>query len=207
MTAVDLLHAQLLADGEDPTEMVILGLETALCSLANVLGVLDGKPDQNEYLRSLLEMHDKEDDHPTRLAAMLVTASGWIYGACSGEDDDTPEQVSVASTTTSPLAAVQVREVTNLNAPPLGCVRGLDGKTYPTQPLHPDDLDHLVGRVHYLSHDEHLSVRQIVARLDIDHGVRRSVGTVHSWLRTSICDACVQVAPTDTPEQRGGGAT
>lgn len=84
-------------------------------------------------------------------------------------------------------------------------VRGLDGKTYPPSALCLADRSYLVGRAHYLAHDEGLSVRQIVARLELDHGVRRSVGSVSTWLRTWTCDLCSGGAK-HTPEQAQGAS-
>jgi hypothetical protein len=70
---------------------------------------------------------------------------------------------------------------------------GLDGKTYPRRPLPAAGRAFLIGRAHYLAHDEQLSTRQIVARLTEENNVRRSVGSVHSWL-AQPCEACpVQV--------------
>lgn len=79
------------------------------------------------------------------------------------------------------------------------CVRGRDGKVYPAWPLTADEREFLVGRVHYLSHRERLSVRSIIRRLDQDHRVRRSLGTVHSWLHGWTCDGCSGVTD-DAPE-------
>jgi hypothetical protein len=73
---------------------------------------------------------------------------------------------------------------------PSGRVLGIDGKTYPAWSMHLDDLDFLRGRVHFLAHHEHLSIRQIVTRIEEDHGVHRSVGTVHSWLTDWRCEHC-----------------
>lgn len=86
---------------------------------------------------------------------------------------------------------------------PPGYVLGTDGKVYPDRPLSHDQRAAIVGRVHYLSHDEHLSVRQIITRLG-EEGFYASVGTVHAWLRWR-CDGCVQVGGNVTPEQSGGG--
>ncbi|MBI0294471.1 hypothetical protein JBE04_08245 [Streptomyces sp. PRKS01-29] len=85
-----------------------------------------------------------------------------------------------------------------------GSVLGLDGKTYPPR-LSVDDRRFLFGRVHYLSHDERLSVRQIIDRLIADHGVQRSVGWVSSTLRKP-CTACVQARRNETPEHPAAGS-
>lgn len=69
-------------------------------------------------------------------------------------------------------------------------VLGLDGKSYPSNPLPSDDLDFVRGRVHYLHHDEGLSVRQIVARLEDDNNVKRSVGSVSAYLTRWLCAEC-----------------
>ncbi|MFD8640816.1 hypothetical protein ACFV14_10960 [Streptomyces zaomyceticus] len=79
-------------------------------------------------------------------------------------------------------------------------VIGQDGKTYPPRRMSKLDREFLRGRVHCLSHDENLSVRQVVARLADDHGVQRSVGWVFDVLRNYRCTACVQVVPSAAPE-------
>jgi len=74
---------------------------------------------------------------------------------------------------------------------------GLDGKTYPSGPLSTEDRAFVVGRVHYLRHDESLSVRQIVRRLADEHGLRRSVGSVSAYL----AEPCIH--PDCSGEQNG----
>lgn len=85
---------------------------------------------------------------------------------------------------------------------PQGHIRGIDGKFYP--PLLPeDDRQWLMGRVHYLSHDDRLSIRQIQAAILQENGVRRSVGWISGVLHGGFtCEACpgVQVSPNATPE-------
>lgn len=68
-------------------------------------------------------------------------------------------------------------------------VRGLDGKTYPSYRWRGEDLAHVIGRCHYLAHDEGLSVRQIVARLAAE-GITRSVGSVSEYLSRNHCVGC-----------------
>ncbi|MBD3931965.1 hypothetical protein IF129_10395 [Streptomyces chumphonensis] len=82
-------------------------------------------------------------------------------------------------------------------------VLGLDGKSYPAQNS-PQIRARLFSRVHYLRHTECLSLRQILDRVESEHGVRRSVGWVSGVLRTP-CTWCVQVAQNRTPEQQDGG--
>lgn len=86
-----------------------------------------------------------------------------------------------------------------------GDTLGLDGKRYPPR-VDTGSRAFLSGRVHYLHHDKHLSVRQIVARLSDENGVTRSVGWVSSTLKAP-CEACVQVATFGAPEHpvAGGG--
>lgn len=79
-------------------------------------------------------------------------------------------------------------------------VIGVDGKTYPPRRMSVTDREFLRGRVHCLSHDENLSVRQIIDRLITDHGVQRSVGWVFDVLRNYHCSACVQVSSSGAPE-------
>lgn len=69
-------------------------------------------------------------------------------------------------------------------------VLGTDGKTYPDRWLSADDRAFLTGRVHHLRHAEDLSVRQIIARIQTDHSVRRSVGWVAGVLKDWRCDHC-----------------
>jgi len=69
-------------------------------------------------------------------------------------------------------------------------VLGLDGKSYPSRPLPAADQEQLVGHVHYLAHAERLSIRQIQASLEREHGVRRSVGWISGVLRDWRCDHC-----------------
>jgi len=79
---------------------------------------------------------------------------------------------------------------------------GADGKTYPARALTPEDRLRLIGRVHYLSHAENLSVRKIVARLDAE-GVTRSVGSVSEYLTRYQCSRCsgVQNEPPEHSEE------
>lgn len=200
MTALDMLHAQLLADGEDADEMACRCLKDALRSLAAALGVLDGRPDQAAYLRDLLEMHDKEDDGLGRLAAMLVTAASWVYDACSGGESPAPEQPPADDALRS-LPAVQIPRVLNLNTLPSGCIRGMDGKTYPERRLDPETRRFLAAHVHSLSHGG-MSVRQVVSALAEETGERRSVGWVAGILRDWRCEHC-SGARFETPEQHG----
>jgi hypothetical protein len=67
-------------------------------------------------------------------------------------------------------------------------ITGTDGKTYPARWQTPQDREWLKGRVHYLHHNQQLSVRQIRAVLAEDHNVRRSVGWVSGVLNTWRCD-------------------
>ncbi|MER5259747.1 hypothetical protein [Streptomyces sp. NPDC002855] len=69
-------------------------------------------------------------------------------------------------------------------------ILGLDGKSYPGAWLSADDRTRLVGIAHRLSHEEGLSVRQIIARIADDYGIRRSVGWVSTALRTWKCSGC-----------------
>ncbi|EFL01622.1 predicted protein [Streptomyces sp. SPB78] len=85
----------------------------------------------------------------------------------------------------------------------LPAVLGLDGKTYPGS-VSGEERIWLRGRVHYLRHAESLSVRQIAARLQDEHGVRRSVGWVHDALQRP-CTHCVQVSRKGTPEHLPAG--
>jgi hypothetical protein len=78
-------------------------------------------------------------------------------------------------------------------------VIGTDGKTYPDRWLSPDDRAFLAGAVHHLHHDERLSVRQILTRIEADHGVRRSVGWAAGILKAWRCDHC-SGDPNATPE-------
>jgi hypothetical protein len=80
---------------------------------------------------------------------------------------------------------------------PKGYVLGLDGKTYRGRPLAADERTDLVGYVHHRRHDG-MSVRQIVANLACEHGVRISVGSVAHYL-TWTCADCSGGA-NDTPE-------
>lgn len=79
-------------------------------------------------------------------------------------------------------------------------ILGLDGKSYPGVWLSTDDRTRLVGIVHALSHDNGLSVRQIIARIVDDYDIRRSVGWVSTALRTWTCPGC-SGAQNETPEQ------
>jgi hypothetical protein len=76
-------------------------------------------------------------------------------------------------------------------------VLGVDGKSYPEY-VPAEQRARIAGRVHYLSHAEGLSVRQIVARLEADHGIRRSVGWVSTTLRTKQCIKCSGVSNART---------
>lgn len=80
---------------------------------------------------------------------------------------------------------------------------GVDGKNYPARPLRRDDLLHLVGRVHFLSHHDGLSVRQIVRHLEEEYGIRRSVGSVSAYLNAYCCIRC-SGAGNETPEHPEG---
>ncbi|MGV4890386.1 hypothetical protein ACSR0Z_27980 [Streptomyces viridosporus] len=85
-------------------------------------------------------------------------------------------------------------------------VLGVDGKSYPGQWLNLSDRTRLIGTVHQLSHDDGLSVRQIVARLAGDYGIRRSVGWTSEALRKWTCQRCpagVQETQMSTPEHLG----
>ncbi|MFN8081263.1 MAG: hypothetical protein U0Q19_17030 [Kineosporiaceae bacterium] len=75
-------------------------------------------------------------------------------------------------------------------------VTGLDGKIYPAR-RQPDRLA-LIEVVHRLSHAG-LSVRGVIGYL-ADVGVRRSVGTVSTWLRDWRCNDC-SGDDTAPPEQ------
>jgi len=77
---------------------------------------------------------------------------------------------------------------------------GLDGKTYPRFRLTAEEADFVVGRCHYLAHDEGLSVRQIAKRLYDDHGLRRAVGTIAGYL-AQPCEKC-SGGQTAAPEHR-----
>lgn len=81
-------------------------------------------------------------------------------------------------------------------------ITGMDGKLYPRGPLTPSDRDYVIGRVHYLSHDLGLSVREIREYLLYNHALRRSVGSVAAYLR----EPCVKCSGgrDATPEQSGG---
>ena len=68
-------------------------------------------------------------------------------------------------------------------------VLGCDGKWYPYHPLTGEDRSYLIGHAHFLKHAEGLSVRQIVAALAIE-GIRRSVGSVSSYLTAYQCEDC-----------------
>lgn len=81
-------------------------------------------------------------------------------------------------------------------------VTGLDGKSYPARRR---DRDSFAGHAHYMAHEEHLSVRGIVAAF-AEVGHRVSVGAVHSWLTEWQCVACpVQVGRSGAPEHPGAG--
>ena len=67
-------------------------------------------------------------------------------------------------------------------------VRGADGKWYLRRSLTTSDREYLVGRCHYLSHDEHLSIRQMIARIAAENELALSVGTVSHYLRGWQCD-------------------
>ncbi|URM90390.1 hypothetical protein LUW75_10740 [Streptomyces sp. MRC013] len=85
----------------------------------------------------------------------------------------------------------------------------MDGKSYPDRRLTPSDRTRLVSAVHRLKHLEGLSVREIVARLAEDYGIRRSVGWTSEALRKWTCPACpggVQESGTGEPEHFGGPA-
>ncbi len=82
---------------------------------------------------------------------------------------------------------------------PVGHVLGGDGKFYRARSLTNDDRGYIVGRVHYLAHDEGESVRGIVARLGAE-GIRVSVGAVAGYLLW-VCDHCSGVR-NETPEHR-----
>jgi hypothetical protein len=69
-------------------------------------------------------------------------------------------------------------------------VLGADGKIYQRRPSTQEERDYLADRAHYLSHAENRSVRQIVAALLDEDGVRRSVGWVSGILRTWTCSKC-----------------
>ena len=62
-------------------------------------------------------------------------------------------------------------------------ILGLDGKRYPSRPLTQRERAYLIGRAHYLAHDEGLSVRQIAARLTDETGLTRAVGTIAGYLK------------------------
>jgi hypothetical protein len=84
---------------------------------------------------------------------------------------------------------------------PPGYVLGADGKVYPYRPLTDEQRTAMVGRVHYMRHADHLSVRGIIARL-AGEGFRASVGTVHTWLGWQ-CDRCSGEV-SRAPEQPAG---
>jgi predicted transcriptional regulator len=69
---------------------------------------------------------------------------------------------------------------------------GQDGKTYPLRKPTDQELRYqLISRVHYLRHDEGLSIRGIVAKLRADHSdLAPSVGTVSAWLKVFTCGQC-----------------
>lgn len=81
-------------------------------------------------------------------------------------------------------------------------VQGADGKVYQRRPSSPDEREYLAGRVHYLQHAERRSVRQIVAALQDEDDVRRSVGWVSGILRNWTCSKCSGAAKAP-PEHSG----
>lgn len=98
--------------------------------------------------------------------------------------------------------SVQVPRSTDLAR---GYVHGIDGKRYRSRPLTAADRSGLVLHVHGLAHEQKLSVRQIVGSLDVQHGVRVSVGAVHGYLTKWTCVDC-SAEPSGAPEQLGGVA-
>lgn len=82
-------------------------------------------------------------------------------------------------------------------------VLGTDGKTYPSRWYSAETREWLAGRVHYLSHDEGMSVRRIQAALAEQHDVRRSVGWISSVLTGMRCNHCSGES-NESPEQSAG---
>ena len=72
-------------------------------------------------------------------------------------------------------------------------VAGEDGKTYRIYSA--EYRRYQVGRIHYLSHNEGLSVRKIVSAL-ANEGHHVSVGKVHHCLTQWTCEGC-------SPESHG----
>jgi hypothetical protein len=79
-------------------------------------------------------------------------------------------------------------------------IRGVDGKTYPAWRLDIDALLDCIGFAHE-KHHAGASVRG-VQRVLGEHGLRRSVGTVHHWLTDYCCAECSS-APLRTPDRSG----
>jgi hypothetical protein len=79
-------------------------------------------------------------------------------------------------------------------------VKGLDGKTYPARWLDAEDRAALIGIVHQLHCAEHLSIRQLLARIQERHEIRRSVGWAAGVLANYRCGSC-SGDRNGTPEQ------
>jgi hypothetical protein len=60
----------------------------------------------------------------------------------------------------------------------------------------------VIGLVHHLRHTYQLSIREIATMLLAGYDLRRSAGTVHTWLTTWRCVECSGEAT-----ERSGGAT
>jgi hypothetical protein len=76
-------------------------------------------------------------------------------------------------------------------------ITGLDGKTYPGSPLTADERNYLIGRTHYLHHHDGLSIRKIAAVIEAEAGLRRSVGTISTYLKYE-CTLCSGAPNCDT---------
>lgn len=77
---------------------------------------------------------------------------------------------------------------------------GLDGKSYPAAPLPAKDRAFLIDAVHHFHCAERLSVRNTLACIQDEHGIRRSVGWAAGVLKTYECAHC-SGERNGTPEQ------
>jgi hypothetical protein len=68
--------------------------------------------------------------------------------------------------------------------------RGRDGKRYPLRPVPPDETERARRLAHNLVCRDRLSTREAQRVMLEDHGVRRSLGSIHSDLAGFECDHC-----------------
>ena len=76
---------------------------------------------------------------------------------------------------------------------PAEYVNATNGRSYRAMPLTPQERDWLVKGTHYMRHQEHLSVRGIVAAFKKQYGVQVSRGAVHGYLVNYPCNQCQEL--------------